>query len=104
MTFEEILPELREGKVVRRQSYYEGLIIFMQNPAYIQIDLVSNMQSLPDDAKKLLNKFDCPVWYRDQFIIYDFGTNVATYCILDGEDINATDWEVVDIDNYNPYE
>lgn len=104
MTFEEILPYLKEGKVVRRKEYYKGLIIFMQNSAYIHIDYISNMQSLPNDAKALLNKLNCPIWYKDQFLIYDFDTNIATYCILDGEDINATDWEIVDINTYNPYE
>lgn len=104
MTFEEILPALREGEIVRRESYNRNLIIFMQNPAYIPIDYIPNMQSLPNKAKKLLNKFECSIWYRDQFLIYDFNDNVATYCILDGDDINATDWEIVDINTYNPYE
>ena len=78
MTFEEILPALRNGEIVRREAYSENLIIFMQNPAYIPIDYIQRMQSLPNKAKELLNKFECPIWYKDQLLIYDFYTNSKT--------------------------
>ena len=35
-------------------------------------------------------------------VLYSFITGVGTYCVFDGEDINALDWEVVDSD-YSPY-
>ena len=41
--------------------------------------------------------------YKDQYIIYDFSTGEATYCVFDGDDINAQDWEVAHED-YDPYE
>jgi hypothetical protein len=37
-------------------------------------------------------------------MIYDFLTGIATYCVFDGDDINAEDWEVIDPTHYNPYE
>lgn len=101
MTFSEILPFLNEGFAVRRAMYCESLIIFKQIPA--SIDDVTCMKSIPNQVKSLLLKFGVGIDYQNQYIIYDFITGEATYCVFDGDDINALDWEVVK-DNYNPYE
>jgi hypothetical protein len=101
MTFSEILPFLNEGFAVRRAMYCESLIIFKQIPA--SIDDVTYMKSIPNQVKSLLLKFGVGIDYQNQYIIYDFITGEATYCVFDGDDINALDWEVVK-DNYNPYE
>jgi hypothetical protein len=61
------------------------------------------MKSIPNQVKSLLLKFGVGIDYQNQYIIYDFITGEATYCVFDGDDINALDWEVVK-DNYNPYE
>ena len=100
MKFAEILPFLDKGFAVRRASYDNPLIIFKQIPA--SIDDVSNMRSLPKQVKELLMRHKVGIDYEDQYIIYDFITGVGTYCVFDGEDINALDWEVVDSD-YMPY-
>lgn len=101
MTFSEILPFLNEGFAVRRAMYCESLIVFKQIPA--SIDDVTYMKSIPNQVKSLLLKFGVGIDYQNQYIIYDFITGEATYCVFDGDDINALDWEVVK-DNYNPYE
>lgn len=101
MTFAEILPFLNEGFAVRRAMYCESLIVFKQIPA--SIDDVTYMKSIPNQVKSLLLKFGVGIDYQNQYIIYDFITGEATYCVFDGDDINALDWEVVK-DNYNPYE
>jgi hypothetical protein len=49
-----------------------------------------------------LIKHSAEISYESQFIIYDFSIGVGTYCVFDGEDIDATDWEIVPED-YNPY-
>lgn len=100
MTFSEILPFLNKGFAVRRSEYDPTLIIFKQIPA--SIDDVTPMKSIPQPVKELLLKYKVGIDYEDQYIIYDFLTGIATYCVFDGEDINATDWEVLD-SNYNPY-
>lgn len=100
MTFSEILPFLNKGFAVRRSVYDPTLIIFKQIPA--SIDDVTPMKSIPQHVKDLLLKYKVGIDYEDQYIIYDFITGIATYCVFDGEDINALDWEVLDI-NYNPY-
>lgn len=100
MTFSEILPFLNKGFAVRRSEYDPTLIIFKQIPA--SIDDVTPMKSIPQPVKELLLKYKVGIDYEDQYIIYDFLAGIATYCVFDGEDINATDWEVLD-SNYNPY-
>ena len=100
MTFSEILPFLNEGFAVRRAMYCNSLIIFKQIPA--SIDDVTHMKSIPDQVKSLFIKFGVGIDYENQYIIYDFDTGEATYCVFDGDDINALDWEVVK-DSYNPY-
>ena len=101
MTFAEILPFLNEGFAVRRADYNENLIIFKQVPA--SIDDVSCLRSIPIKVKNLLIKHGVGIDYESQYLIYDFITGIATYCVFDGDDIDALDWEVVKED-YNPYE
>lgn len=101
MTFTEILPFLNEGFAVRRENFCPELIIFKQIPAII--DDVMKVKSIPQRVKNTIGKFHLGIEYQDQYIIYDFATGVGTYCVFDGDDINATDWVVVHED-YNPYE
>ena len=102
MTFGEILPYLNKGFVVRREEYDPALIIFKQIPA--SFDDVSNIKSIPDSVKTLITRYGCGIDYENQFMIYDFLTGTATYCVFDGDDINAEDWETIDPTHYNPYE
>lgn len=102
MTFEEILPYLNKGFPVRREEYDPALIIFKQIPA--SFDDVSNIKSIPDSVKTLITRYGVGIDYENQFMIYDFLTGTATYCVFDGDDINAEDWEVIDPTQYNPYE
>lgn len=102
MTFVEILPYLNKGFAVRREEYDPALIIFKQIPA--SFDDVSNIKSIPDSVKTIITRYGVGIDYENQFMIYDFLTGIATYCVFDGDDINAEDWEVIDPTNYNPYE
>ena len=100
MTFGEILKELQHGRVVRRDAWADCFVLFMQIPAFIEYERTWNMQSLPTDMKVLLKQQEAGINYQDQFITYDLSNNTATYGIFDGEDINATDWLVIDPFNY----
>jgi hypothetical protein len=100
MTFSEILPFLNEGFAVRRADYHPALIIFKQVPA--SIANVKNLKSMPERVKRLLQKYKVGIDYESQYIVYDFTTGVGTYCVFDGEDMDATDWEIIKED-YNPY-
>lgn len=100
MTFNDILNYLNAGYAVRRKEYDPALIIFKQIPA--SINNVEHIQSIPNKVKSLLLKYKVGIDYCNQYLIYDFLTGFATYCVFDGDDINAEDWEVVKED-YNPY-
>ena len=102
MTFGEILPYLNKGFAVRREEYDPALIIFQQVPA--SFDDVSPIKSIPSEVKTLLTRYRVGIDYMDQFMLYDFLTGTATYCVFDGNDLNATDWELIDPTHYNPYE
>ena len=104
MTFGEILKELQNGRVVRRTDWVEELVVFMQIPADIPHDRTWNMQSLPTDMKVLLKQYNKGIRYENQFIIYDLIKQTATYYVFDGDDINATDWAVIEPFTYNHYE
>jgi hypothetical protein len=100
MTFDKILKELQHGRVVRRDSWADCFVVFMQIPAFIECERTWNMQSLPTDMKVLLKQQNASINYQDQFIIYDLSNGVATYNNFEGEDVNATDWLVIDPFNY----
>jgi hypothetical protein len=61
------------------------------------------MKSIPVHVKQLMLNRQVGIDYQDQYIIYDFVTGIGTYCVFDGDDINAKDWIVV-YEDYNPYE
>ena len=96
MTFEEILKELRNGKIVRRQCWRDGIVVFMQIPASIDSEQTWHMKSLPNDMKILCRQNNLGISYQNQFIIYDMYNKTATYNTFDGEDINGEDWIVID--------
>ncbi len=104
MKFEEILPALRRGEVVRRGVFHSSLVVFMQIPAEIPAQDVEKMKSIPIQMKTLMGEFEAGVTYHDQFIMYDFLDQSCTYYPFDGEDMNADDWELVDPMSYDPYE
>lgn len=103
MKFEEILPMLRTGEVVRRSVFQRNLVIFMQIPASIGFQGIVTMKSIPDAMKALMLLNCAGARYHDQFIMYDFSDQSCTYYPFDGEDMNADDWEVVDVLRYRPY-
>lgn len=103
MTFGEILKELQQGRVVRRKSWREELVVFMQIPANIPCSRTWHMQSVPYDMKVLCKQCDLEINYKDQFIIYDISDQSATYVVFDGEDVNSTDWEVINPISYDPH-
>ena len=104
MKFEEILPALRRGEVARRSVFQSNLVVFMQVPAKIPAQNISEMKSIPIQMKVLMGEYEAGVAYYDQFIIYDFLEQNCTYYPFDGADLNADDWELVDPLSYDPYD
>ena len=56
------------------------------------------------NLKVLLKQHHKDIDYKDQFIIYDLVEQTATYQVFDGDDVNATDWVVIEPFTYNHYE
>lgn len=53
LSFEQILPMLREGFSIRRSRWNgKSLMVFKQVPAHITSEKIPNMQSLPEEAKR----------------------------------------------------
>ena len=56
MKFEEILPALRRGEVVRREVFQSNLVVFMQIPTEISSQDVLKMKSIPIQMKILMGE------------------------------------------------
>lgn len=97
MTFKFALDLLQRGYVVTRECF-DDLVIFMQIPAKIPSEKITNMQSVPDRMKKILIDNNLRISYKNQFIIYNLSNEEATYYYFNGDDLNADDWCIVSND------
>ena len=102
MTFENMLPHLKGGEVVRRASFAKKFVIFMQVRADISAELAMGLKSMPKNMKLLLLDAEKGITYNNQILVYDFSTMLATNYTFSSNDINADDWEIIDItEHYN---
>lgn len=96
MNFERALPLLKEGFVLRRAGWNgKGLVVFKQVPAHISQDIIPGMQSLPEEAKKLILKHTSFIDYVCQCLIYNSNTGEANSWVPSISDVFANDWELV---------
>lgn len=103
MNIGEALSYAGEGHAIRRNSWSGCFIVFKQIPAIISREKISTMLSIPEDVKKLISEFSDRIEYQNQLILFNFYNGIATYYVSDGEDMLEDDWEVVDINSYNPF-
>lgn len=103
MNIGEALNFASEGHAIRRNCWSGCFIVFKQIPAIISRDKISTMLSIPEDVKKLISEFSNKIEYRNQLILFNFHDGVATHYTPDGEDLLEDDWEIVDINSYNPF-
>lgn len=96
LTFEQILPLIKEGFAVRRNGWNgKGLMVFKQVPAHIGSDIIPNMQSLPDEAKRLILDSGDHIDYVSQCLIFNPATGEANSWVPSISDVFANDWELV---------
>lgn len=96
LSFEQILPLLKEGYAVRRNGWNgKGLMVFKQVPAQIHSDKIPNMQSLPDEAKRLILESGDHIDYVAQCLIFNPKTGRADSWVPSISDVFANDWELV---------
>lgn len=94
--FEQILPLLRNGYAVRRSGWNgKGLFVFKQVPAKIDGTIIPNMQSLPEEAKRLIMAHAGHIDYNAQCLIYNPETGRADSWVPSIADVFAYDWELV---------
>ncbi|MBO4965945.1 MAG: DUF2829 domain-containing protein [Muribaculaceae bacterium] len=95
-SFEQILPLIREGYAVRRNGWNgKGLMVFKQVPAHIGSEIIPKMQSLPDEAKRLILAHGDHINYVSQCLIFNATTGEANSWVPSISDVFATDWELV---------
>lgn len=96
LSFEQILPLIKEGFAVRRNGWNgKGLMVFKQVPAHIGSDVIPNMQSLPEEAKRLILESGDHIDYVSQCLIFNPETGEANSWVPSISDIFAHDWELV---------
>lgn len=97
LNFEQILPLIKEGFAVRRNGWNgKGLMVFKQIPAHITSNIIPKMQSLPDEAKRLIIEAKGYIDYTCQCLIYNPETGRADSWVPSVADIFANDWELVE--------
>lgn len=98
MKFSEVIEALEQGRVVRRAGWNgKSIVVFKQVPARISTLVVPNMQSLPDDAKKVILGTAGHIDYTSQCLIYNTMSGRADSWTPSIADVFADDWSVVDI-------
>lgn len=96
LSFEQILPMLREGFAIRRNGWNgKGLMVFKQVPAHITSETIPTMQSLPEEAKRHILAAGNHIDYVAQCLIFNPTTGEANSWVPSISDVFATDWELV---------
>lgn len=87
---------LKAGGAVRRAGWNgNGLFVIKQVPAHIKADIIPNMQSLPQSAKKILMSRDNPhIDYTNQMLIINPEGRADSW-VPSSSDVFAEDWELV---------
>ena len=103
MLFNNVLPLLQEGKMIRRQEWPKDCFVFRQVPAVIPDSIVPKMQSLPDDVKKEFERRFNDASFQIKEISYCYQlayvnqSNLVSSANLSNMDLLCEDWEI-----YNP--
>lgn len=96
LSFEQILPLIREGYAVRRDAWGEnGRMVFKQVPSHITSDIIPTMQSLPDEAKRQVLKAGDHIDYVAQCLIFNPQNGEGNSWTPSIEDVFANDWQLV---------
>ena len=87
---------LEAGLAVRRKGWNgKGLFVVKQVPSHITGDIIPNMQSLPQSAKKILMSRENPhIDYTNQMLIINPDGRANSW-VPSVSDVFAEDWEVV---------
>lgn len=96
LPFGVVISLLKAGYALHRSGWNgKGLMVFKQVPAHITESIIPTMQSLPDEAKRLILASKGHIDYTSQCLIYNTNTGRADSWVPSISDVFADDWEVV---------
>lgn len=96
LTFGLAIEALKLGKMVYCKGWNGiGLFIFKQIPANIGLDIIPNMQSVPESVKETMMSREQHLNYRNQCVIVDSDGNVDNWS-PSISDCFAEDWCVIE--------
>ena len=97
ISFGSAIALLHSGFAIRRSGWHgKNLFVIKQVPAYIESDVIPNMQSLPQSAKDLILGGKGYIKYTNQCLIYNGNTGQADSWVPSISDVFADDWELVE--------
>ena len=97
MSFGSAIALLKSGFAIRRSGWNgKNMFVIKQVPAYIESDVIPNMQSLPQSAKDLILGGKGYIDYTSQCLIYNENTGRADSWVPSMSDIFSDDWEIVE--------
>ena len=70
-------------------------MVFKQVPTDIRAEIIPGMQSVPEEAKRLIMESAKHIDYTSQCLIYNRQTGRADSWVASISDIFAKDWELV---------
>ena len=96
MNFGHAIEALKEGKLVAREGWNgKGLFVMKQIPAEIGLDIIPKMQSVQENAKKILVSRGTTLKYENQMLIIK-PNGTADSWVPSSSDIFAEDWTIVE--------
>ena len=84
---------INDFHVMRRSAWDKGLVVFRQVPASIQSGTISNMQSVPKEAKDIIMSSARHIEYKNQLLMYNMDTGEANSWNPTASDLMTCDWE-----------
>lgn len=97
ISFGSAIALLKSGFAIRRSGWNgKNLFVIKQVPAYIESDVIPNMQSLPQSAKDLILGGKGYIKYTNQCLIYNGNTGQADSWVPSISDVFADDWELIE--------
>lgn len=87
---------LENGFAIQREGWNgKGLVVFKQVPAHITEETILKMQSLPEEAKRIILESKKHIDYTSQCLIYNTKTGRADSWVPSISDVFAKDWQLV---------
>lgn len=85
---------LYRGYCIKRKDW-TNKFIFVQIPTEVDTASVSDTESIPESAKRIIQNSNLDIKYKHQILMYDPETGEAAYWTPTSEDIFQSDWELV---------